>query len=96
MMSEAESPASRPIRILLLEGGTGPGGSVNFFWDSVLHVDHSRAHVIAGLYFPNPSKTLEELRRLGFQVVFFQHTRRASSRSSTRRECSSVVKERSF
>jgi glycosyltransferase involved in cell wall biosynthesis len=75
MMSEAESPPSRPVRILLLESGTGPGGSVNFIRDFVLHVDRSRVHVIAGLYFPNPSKTLEELRTRGFPVVFFQSTR---------------------
>jgi glycosyltransferase involved in cell wall biosynthesis len=75
MKHDAESLASRPVRILLLESGTGPGGSINFIRDFVLHVDYSRAHVIAGLYFPNPSKTLEELRTLGFPVVFFQHTR---------------------
>jgi len=75
MMFVAESPVSRPVRILLLESGTGPGGSVNFIRDFILHVDHSRAHVIAGLYFPNPSKTLEELQSLGFPVVFFQQTR---------------------
>lgn len=75
MKSEAELLASRPVRILLLESGTGPGGSINFIRDFVLHLDYSRAHVIAGLYFQNPSKTLEELRTRGFPVVFFQHTR---------------------
>jgi glycosyltransferase involved in cell wall biosynthesis len=74
-MPERESPATRPVRILLLESGTGSGGSVNFIRDFLLHVDRSTAHVIAGLYFPNPSKTLEELRSLGFSVVFFQNTR---------------------
>jgi glycosyltransferase involved in cell wall biosynthesis len=82
MMSEAESPPSRPVRILLLESGTGPGGSVNFIRDFVLHLDQSRAHVIAGLYFPNPSKTLEELRTRGFPVVFFQSTRPPASSTS--------------
>jgi glycosyltransferase involved in cell wall biosynthesis len=82
MMSESESPASRPVRILLLESGTGPGGSVNFIRDFVLHVDRSRAQVIAGLYFPNPSKTLEELRARGFPVVFFQSTRPAAPKTS--------------
>ena len=82
MMSEAESPPSPPVRILLLESGTGPGGSVNFIRDFVLHVDHSRAHVIAGLYFPNPSKTLEELRTRGFPVVFFQSTRPIARKTS--------------
>lgn len=81
-MSESESPASRPVRILLLESGTGPGGSVNFIRDFVLHVDRSRAQVIAGLYFPNPSKTLEELRARGFPVVFFQSTRPAAPKTS--------------
>src|ERR1700720_2549402 len=74
-MPESESPASRPVRILLLESGTGPGGSVNFIRDFLLHVDHSTAHVIVGLYFPNPSKTLEEIRRLGYPIVFFKHSR---------------------
>ena len=82
MMSESEAPPSRPVRILLLESGTGPGGSVNFIRDFVLHLDHSRAHVIAGLYFPNPSKTLEELRTRGFPVVFFQSTRPPASNTS--------------
>ena len=82
MMSEAESSPARPVRILLLESGTGPGGSVNFIRDFVLHVDHSRAHVIAGLYFPNPSKTLEELRTRGFPVVFFQSTRPTARKTS--------------
>jgi glycosyltransferase involved in cell wall biosynthesis len=79
MKSEAELLASRPVRILLLESGAGPGGSINFIRDFVLHVDYSRAHVIAGLYFPNPSKTLEELRTLGFPVVFFQRARPEAS-----------------
>jgi glycosyltransferase involved in cell wall biosynthesis len=74
MISASESHASHPVRVLLLESGTGPGGSVNFIRDFVLHVDHSKAHVIAGLYFPNPSKTLVELRGLGYPVVFFHHT----------------------
>lgn len=82
MMSEVESQASPPVRILLLESGKGPGGSVNFIRDFLLHVDHSTAHVIAGLYFPNPSKTLEELRSLGFPVVFFQHTRPGAPKTS--------------
>ena len=82
MMSEAESSPARPVRILLLESGTGPGGSVNFIRDFVLHVDHSRAHVIAGLYFPNPSKTLDELRTRGFPVVFFQSTRPTARKTS--------------
>jgi len=82
MRSEAESPPSPPVGILLLESGTGPGGSVNFIRDFVLHVDHSRAHVIAGLYFPNPSKTLEELRTRGFPVVFFQSTRPIARKTS--------------
>src|SRR5580704_16026591 len=75
MLSECESPASYPIRILLLESGTGPGGSVNFIRDFVLHADQSTAQFIVGLYFPNPSKTLEEIQTLGCPVVFFNHTR---------------------
>src|SRR5580704_2828526 len=75
MRSESESSARRPIRILLLESGTGPGGSVNFIRDFVLHADHSQAQFIVGLYFANPSKTLEEIQGLGFPVVFFTHPR---------------------
>jgi glycosyltransferase involved in cell wall biosynthesis len=75
MMSESESQPSHPVRILLLESGTGPGGSVNFLRDFLLHVDHATAHVIVGLYFPNSSKTLEEIRRLGYSVVFFKRRR---------------------
>jgi glycosyltransferase involved in cell wall biosynthesis len=71
-MPEPESYASRPVRILLLESGTGPGGSVNFIRDFVLHVDQSRLDVITGLYCSNPSKTLVELQSHGFPVVFFQ------------------------
>lgn len=73
MILASKSSPPPPARILLLESGTGPGGSVNFIRDFVLHVDYSKAHVIAGLYFPNPSKTLVELRGLGYPVVFFQH-----------------------
>jgi len=58
--------------MLLLEAGTGPGGSVNFIRDFVLHVDQSKLDVITGLYFSNPSKTLLELQNLGFPVVIFQ------------------------
>jgi glycosyltransferase involved in cell wall biosynthesis len=80
-MSELESLSSPPARILLLESGTGPGGSVNFIRDFVIHLDQSRAQVTIGLYFPNPSKTLVELQSLGFPVVFFQHPRLTASKS---------------
>jgi glycosyltransferase involved in cell wall biosynthesis len=75
MMSAFESSASRPVRVLLLESGTGPGGSVNFIRDFVLHADQSMAQFIVGLYFPNSSKTLEEIQTLGCPVVFFKRTR---------------------
>ena len=74
MISADESWARRPARVLLLESGTGPGGSVNFIRDFVLHVDQSKARVIAGLYFSNPSKTLVELRELGYPVVIFRES----------------------
>ena len=74
-MPAFESLASRPVRVLLLESGTGPGGSVNFIRDFVLHADQSTAQIIVGLYFPNPSKTLEEIQTLGCPVVFFNHAR---------------------
>jgi glycosyltransferase involved in cell wall biosynthesis len=75
MMSAFESSASRPVRVLLLESGTGPGGSVNFIRDFVLHADQSMAQFIVGLYFPNPSKTLEEIQTFGCPVAFFNRTR---------------------
>jgi glycosyltransferase involved in cell wall biosynthesis len=83
MIAKPESPGARPARILLLESGTGPGGSVNFIRDFVLHVDYSKAHVIAGLYFPNSSKALIELRGLGYPVVFFHHTPPLAPKTST-------------
>jgi glycosyltransferase involved in cell wall biosynthesis len=82
-MMLSESQPSRPVRILLLESGTGPGGSVNFLRDFLPHVDHSKAHVIVGLYFPNPSKTLEEIQRLGNPVIFFKQTRPVAPKNST-------------
>src|SRR5580704_6872868 len=82
MLSKSESAASCPIRILLLESGTGPGGSVNFIRDFVLHADHSLAQFVVGLYFANASKTLEEIERLGYPVVFFTHTRPVAPRNS--------------
>ena len=81
-MSDSESRASRPVRILLLESGTGPGGSVNFLRDFLLHVDHATAQFTVGLYSPNPSKTLEEIRRLGYPVVFFSQTRPVAPKNS--------------
>jgi glycosyltransferase involved in cell wall biosynthesis len=71
MTPEFESCASHPVRVLLLESGSGPGGSVNFIRDLLLHVDHSTAHVIVGFYSHNSSKTVEEIQRLGYPVVFF-------------------------
>ncbi|MGB8474840.1 MAG: glycosyltransferase [Candidatus Acidiferrum sp.] len=82
-MSKPESQAPRPVRILLLESGTGPGGSVNFIRDFLLHVNHATTHVITGLYFPNESKTLEEIQRRGNPVVFFKQTRPVPPENST-------------
>jgi hypothetical protein len=68
-----DSPATRLVRILLLESGTGPGGrSISFGFCS--SPDHSKAHVIAGLYFPIRARPLR-ISRSRFQVVFFQGTR---------------------
>jgi glycosyltransferase involved in cell wall biosynthesis len=63
--------ASRPARVLFLESGTGPGGSVNFLRDFVVHMDRGRLSPIIGLYSPNPSRSLDELKRLHIPVVFF-------------------------
>jgi len=82
MITESESPVLHPVRILLLESGAGPGGSVNFMRDFLLHVDRSAGHVIVGLYFPNPSKSLEEIRTLGHPVVFFNGTRPVTRKTS--------------
>jgi len=83
MISESRLPLSRPIRILLLESGTGPGGSVNFIRDFLLHVDHRAARFMVGLYLPNPSKSLEEIRKLGHPVVFFKHARPVARKTFT-------------
>jgi glycosyltransferase involved in cell wall biosynthesis len=84
MISESRLPSSPPIRILLLESGTGPGGSVNFILDFLLHVDHRTAQFIVGLYSPNPSRSLEEIRKLGHPVVFFRRTRPVARKISAR------------
>jgi glycosyltransferase involved in cell wall biosynthesis len=83
MITESRLPLSPPLRILLLESGTGPGGSVNFIRDFLLHVDHRTAQFMVGLYVPNPSKSLEEIRKLGHPVVFFQHTRPVARKTPT-------------
>ena len=83
MMPGSESATPRLVRILFLESGTGPGGSVNFLRDFLLHLEHSKAHVIVGLYFPNPSRTLEEIQSLGYPVAFFNRTRLVASKNST-------------
>lgn len=82
MISESALPLLPPIRILLLESGTGPGGSVNFIRDFLLHADHRTAQFLVGLYSPNPSKTLEEIRKLGHPVVFFKHRRPVARKTS--------------
>jgi glycosyltransferase involved in cell wall biosynthesis len=83
MISESRLPLSPPVRILLLESGTGPGGSVNFIRDFLLHVDHRTAQFMVGLYWSNPSKTLQEIRKLGHPVVFFKHARPVAPKTST-------------
>src|SRR5579872_256490 len=83
MIAESRSLDGGPARVLLLESGTGPGGSVNFLRDFLLHVDHSTAQFIVGLYSPNPSKTLDEIRQRGNPVVFFTHTRPVAPQNST-------------
>jgi glycosyltransferase involved in cell wall biosynthesis len=84
MTPESESCASHPVRVLLLESGSGPGGSVNFIRDLLLHVDHSTAHVIVGFYSQNPSKTVEEIQRLGYPVVFFNRKQAVALKNSVR------------
>jgi glycosyltransferase involved in cell wall biosynthesis len=83
MISESVLLLSPPMRILLLESGTGPGGSVNFIRDFLLHVDRRTAQFMVGLYSPNPSKSLEEIQKLGYPVVFFKHTRPVARKTST-------------
>ena len=48
-------------------------------------MDHRTAQFIVGLYSPNPSKSLEEVRKLGHRVVFLQHTRPVGGQTTTRR-----------
>lgn len=82
MTPESESCASRPVRVLLLESGSGPGGSVNFIRDLLLHVDHTTAQVIVGFYSHNPCKTVEEIQRLGYPVVFFNRKQAVAQKNS--------------
>jgi len=84
MTPESESRAAHPVRVLLLESGSGPGGSVNFVRDLLLHVDHSTADVIVGFYSHNPSKTVEEIQRLGYSVVFFNRKQSIAQKKSAR------------
>jgi glycosyltransferase involved in cell wall biosynthesis len=66
------TPTQLPKKILLLESGTGPGGSVNFLRDLIPFLDSQRVQPFVGLYFPNPSLSLEEIRRQGVPVTFFR------------------------
>src|ERR1700721_367878 len=84
MTPEFESCASHPVRVLLLESGSGPRGAVNFIRDLLLHVDHSTAHIIVGFYSHNPSKTVEEIQRLGYPVVFFNRKQSVAQKNSAR------------
>ncbi len=61
----------RAARVLLLESGTGAGGSVNFLRDFLLNVDVTEMDSRAGFYFPNTSNTLKEIEKLGFSVTIF-------------------------
>lgn len=61
----------RAARVLLLESGTGAGGSVNFLRDFLLNVDVTGMDPRAGFYFPNTSKTLKEIEQFGFSVTIF-------------------------
>jgi glycosyltransferase involved in cell wall biosynthesis len=65
-------PTRLPKKILLLESGTGPGGSVNFLRDLIPFLDSQRVQPFIGLYFPNSSLSLEEIRKLGVPVTFFR------------------------
>lgn len=62
---------SRPARVLLLESGTGPGGSVNFLRDFAVHLDGDKLRPIVGLYLPNSSATLKEIRSMNVPVIVF-------------------------
>ena len=59
------------MRVLLLESGTGPGGSISFLRDFVFCLDRTRVKPFVGLYSPNPSVALNEIRSLGVPICFF-------------------------
>ncbi len=61
----------RQERVLFLESGTGPGGSLNFLRDFAVHLDRSRLFPIVGLYSPNRSRSLDDMRRMRIPVFVF-------------------------
>lgn len=62
------------MKVLLLESGTGPGGSMTFLRDFVLSLDRRVIEPLVGLYFPNRSAELDEIRASGVPVVFFRNS----------------------
>ncbi len=73
-VTDRELTHRQAARLLLLESGTGAGGSLSFLRDFLLHVDLNKVDPRVGLYYPNPSNTLKEIERLGFSLRFFGTT----------------------
>ena len=71
---EGRTRHARPARVLFLESGTGPGGSVNFLRDFAVHLDRGRMSPIVGLYSPNSSRSLHEIEQLNVPVIVFGTT----------------------
>jgi glycosyltransferase involved in cell wall biosynthesis len=75
--------AHEPVRILLLESGTGGGGSVNFLRDFLLHIDPKRLNPFVGCYSPNFSPTMNEIRSWGIPVTCFRNSTPATRTHTT-------------
>jgi glycosyltransferase involved in cell wall biosynthesis len=62
------------VKILLLESGTGPGGSVNFLRDFLPFLDAKKVEPLVGFYYPNSSTALNEIRSQGVPVTVFRRS----------------------
>lgn len=66
------SRGSFPIKILLLESGRAAGGSLNFLRDFIPRLDLRRIEPFVGFYSSNSSAPVNDIRRLGVPIIFFQ------------------------
>ncbi len=66
----------RPVKVLVLESGTGSGGTIRYLCDFAANVDRRRVSLTAGFYAPNGSRWLATLEELKVPVVTFGGPRR--------------------